>query len=92
MKIFIDSYLIHSDDELNIKVSTPRIAQTGKKKGEAIQTRTTYHSTIEEAANELLKRKVKSSDANSLKELIAEVQSFKEIIRDSLGELIDITK
>ena len=86
MNINIAGYVIRSDDVCYM-VCEEGVYQTGKRKGKKYFDVKTYHSTFESAVSSILEKKIRQSEANSLKELKEDVSKIKALIKKELEVL-----
>lgn len=68
-------------DEYCIIVEHRRV---NKKNGQEYWTPETYHRTVEQAMEWLLQKKIRESEATSLKELKNEISEIKQLLAEAL--------
>lgn len=87
-----DSGLCLSADRYCWKVGRRVVVARGEPRGEEMQYReVTFHPKLENCFKELLDRKIKSSDVESLKELLQAIRDAHEWLRGEFEAIEQIT-
>ncbi len=88
MKIEFGKYVVTSDPH-NLILSEKRIAKKGKNKGDEYEHGLGYYGTLEALAAGLLELRIKRSDADSLNQLVLDVQQAKREIAETIRRVWD---
>ncbi|MUG43447.1 hypothetical protein [Paenibacillus woosongensis] len=83
MKVQIEGDLFIESDPYNFILKEQKARQDGSGDGKIVIHG--YFSTLESAANHVVKMKIKQSTAKTLQELVSDVRSIKEYIHSQLG-------
>lgn len=79
-----DTYSIKSDLR-NVMLVETRISQSGKSKGEEVDSVLSYHATLENALKDYKKVMINTCEATSIKQLLARVDEIDKTIKKVLG-------
>ena len=87
MDIKIGSYRL-TNDSMNFIVSEVFISDGDKHKGQEYQSNHSYHTSIEQALNNVLKRRLLKSDSTTLRELQKDLYGMRGELRELFAETI----
>lgn len=79
-----DTYSIKSDLR-NVMLVEPKIIQSGKNKGQKVDSVVSYHATLENALKDYKRVMINTCEATSIKELLERVAEIDKKIEKVLG-------
>lgn len=89
MNIRIDNRYTLTSDPNSVTLSEVKVTQEGEKKGKEYLSLVGYFRTVNEALKYIPQHAMKTSDAESFKELIAIVRQYEAIVSDISASLGD---